>query len=312
MKYSRGRARRRRVHRPENIGVVLRCLVVLLLGAVCVALLHWNSSDSPSMVVESASAGAGLADFISPQPLKVEAHNKRLVYPFSVVPGGVASGDELRNVAAHDPVVAAHYSGFDFKKAHVVAVDQPKLVYLSYRRNDHVYWTHRQASLHKGELVLTDGHITARTRCGNQVSVLPQADVSPNEPTMAELERPDAIASGIERILPGNFNSQLLEVDPGLPIGPSSAGSSFSGLPQPVAFVPFPVGGGSSGGPITTPGNGCPPNSTGNNCPPVTPPPGPPGPPPPTPVPEPGTIVLTLSGAAAVIARLRHQRSKQS
>ena len=117
--------------------------------------------------------------------MPVQARNPRVVYPYSVVPGGVRSGEELQNVAAHDPAVAQHYSGFSYKQARVVEVSEPKLVYLSYRRGDRIYWSRKQAKLHVGEKLLSDGHITARTRCGNQVSVLPQANTSPNEPTTA-------------------------------------------------------------------------------------------------------------------------------
>ena len=38
----------------------------------------------------------------------------RPVYPYSVVPGGVQDAKELKWVAEHDPIVAAHYAGFDY------------------------------------------------------------------------------------------------------------------------------------------------------------------------------------------------------
>jgi PEP-CTERM motif len=128
------------------------------------------------------------------------------------------------------------------------------------------------------------------------VSVLPQAQTSPEEPTMAELDRPDAVASGMQAF-PSNFESSLLEVDPGLPIGPTSAGkvASGAGVP-PGGFIPLPVGGG-PGVPIN---NGCVPKPDQ----PCQNPPPPPPPPPPA-VPEPGTIVLVASGAAAIAACAR-------
>jgi hypothetical protein len=96
-------------------------------------------------------------------------------------------------------------------------------VYLSYRRGDKIFWTRKQASLHKGEKLLTDGRTTSRTRCGNQVSVLPQAKTAPNEPTMAELDRPDEMASGMNRALPSTFDSDLMVLDPGLTLGPTGS-----------------------------------------------------------------------------------------
>jgi len=301
LKYSRHRTRSRRVKRSvELAGAVVRGLAFLVLVGICVAGIRWIADGSrgyayqldhpPQAIALSFSALAG------PHPGEIRAHNRRLVYPYSVVPGGVTSGDELRETAAHDETVATHYAGFNYNRARVIEVNEPQLVYLSYRRGNKVYWTRKQASLHKGEKLLTDGRITARTRCGNQVSVLPQENTSPEEPLLAELDRPDAVASGIEAF-PSSPGSNLLSVDPGMPIGPSAGGSFAGGGGPPSGFVPLPIG-----APTTPTSGGCT-VTTNNNCSPPPPPP----PPPPT-VPEPGTIVLVLSGAAAVFARLRQKR----
>ena len=241
-----------------------------------------------------------LSALAGPHAGAIQAHNRRLVYPYSVIPGGVTSADELRKIAAHDATVAAHYSDFDYSRARVIEVDRPRLVYLSYRVGGQVHWTRKQASLHPGEKLLTDGRITARTRCGNQVSILPQANTSPEEPLIAELDRPDAVASGSE--FPSSFDSNLLHVDPVMPIGPGSTGGTFASGGPPGVSVPLPIG-----GPVVPPtGGGCVPQKTGSesqkkkNC--------KPPPPPPSPVPEPGTVVLVLSGAAAVFARFRQKR----
>jgi hypothetical protein len=282
---------------------VIRCAAFLVLVIGCVLGLRWMGEETHSYAESTRPANfPSLATLGTLQPATIQARNRRLVYPYSVVPGGVRSADELQSASAHDPVVAEHYNGFDYKHARLVEVSQPKLVYLSYRRGDHIYWTRKQASLRVGEKLLTDGHTTARTRCGNQVSVLPQAETSPQEPTIAELDRPDAVASGREELFPSNLSTDLLPLDPQMPLG-SSPGNAFSGGPPPGGFMPPPIGGGS--GPITLPtGNGCPPNNINNskNCQHHPPPP------PPPPVPEPGTVVLMVSGTAALIARYRYKR----
>jgi hypothetical protein len=255
--------------------------------------------------------GRSLSALAGPQGMAIRARNRRMVYPYSVIAGGVASADELREAAAHDAAVAAHYSGFNFKRAKMVVVDRPRLVYLSYRRGGRIFWTRKQLSLHPGEKLLTDGRITARTRCGNQVSVLPQANTSPEEPLIAELDRPDALASG-EVLPPDNFNSNLLQTE-SVPTGPPSTGVASTGG-GPTAGGPLPGGGETPIGPgppgvfvpfPTTPpiggGNSCVPSQKNDHCKkPVLPPP--------PAVPEPGTVVLVLSGAAAVFARYRYKR----
>ena len=41
---------------------------------------------------------------------EVQPPIQRPVYPYSVVPGGVQDAKELKWVAEHDPIVAAHYA----------------------------------------------------------------------------------------------------------------------------------------------------------------------------------------------------------
>jgi hypothetical protein len=305
LKHSRGRGSRRR-SRPRVGGVLIRSVAFLGLVAACVATWRWASEPRPLTGTNLAVHQSSLpvpGSFSAP---RLERRNGRLVFPYSVVPGGVSSSAELQEIAAHDPVVAEHYAGFDYKRARVVEVTEPKLVYLSYRRGDKIFWTRKQASLHKGEKLLTDGRTTSRTRCGNQVSVLPQAKTAPNEPTMAELDRPDEMASGMNRALPSTFDSDLMVLDPGLTLGPtgSSPGNLFAGGPPPGGFMPMPIGGGITLGkpPVKPPQ--CKPDDTSQECNPTPPPP-----PPPPPVPEPGTMVLVVSGAAAVWARVRYKKA---
>ncbi len=279
-----------------------RGLTIALLIAVLVAGMRLGSEAVHHFTFNSGRPQTGasnpsLAILAGLQPYRFRAHNGRLVYPYSVVPGGVASADELREAAAHDPLVAEHYAGFNYARARVIQVDRPRLVYLSYRKGGQIHWTRKQASLHPGEKLITDGKITARERCGNQVSVLPQANTAPDEPLVAELDRPDAVASGAG--FPSPFNSQLLQTDPVVPVVPGSPGSPVAGGWTPVfggppgVSMPFPIG--PPGGLVCSP--------TTQNCKNVPPPP-----PPPPAVPEPGTLVLVLTGGAAVLARLRHQR----
>ena len=123
---------------------------------------------------------------------------------------------------------------------------------------------------------------------------------------MAELDLPDAMASGMERSLPSTFDSKLLDYDPGLPFGPLTPGqgNAFAGGPPPGGFMPMPIGGG--GGVSVNPPITCPPGDTSEAC---THNPPPPPPPPPPAVPEPGTFVLMISGAAAVLVRMRHKKA---
>lgn len=105
--------------------------------------------------------------------LSPEANRKRsarVVYPYSVVPGGVKSVEELKHAIASDPVVSAHYATFDLLSARMIRLDRDRSMHVSYRLGAHVYWTKRELKLDKGETLITDGVHTARTRCGNLIS----------------------------------------------------------------------------------------------------------------------------------------------
>jgi hypothetical protein len=277
--------------------LIFRAIAFLALIAVCVGgirLVSHRPRVSQEEGKAAPSAASNTAYLLESQAApKIQTRSRRMVYPYSIVPGGVTSADELSQAAAHDSVVASHYAGFNYRRAHLVEVKQAQKVYLSYRLHNKVFWTVRQASLHPGEKLLTDGTVTARARCGNQVSVLPHVATSPDEPTLAELDRPDAMASGIEG-LPAVPDSRLLVVDPGLPFGPSHTGPTgfVGGGGPPGVLAPPPIGGGGpgagGGGGNGGGGNG---GGGGGGHPPETP--------------EPGTIVLVLSGAGIIFARYR-------
>ncbi|PYV44870.1 MAG: hypothetical protein DMG94_12850, partial [Acidobacteria bacterium] len=136
----------------------------MTLIAACVAAVQWgfqqDSINAEFFGRRAHSAPKDVSALASFQPSSIQSRNRRLVYPYSIVPGGIASVAELHQAADHDAVVGEHYQGFDYSRARVIEVKEPRLVYLSYRRHNKVYWSRKQASLHKGETLLTDGKIT--------------------------------------------------------------------------------------------------------------------------------------------------------
>ena len=151
----------------------------------------------------------------------------RPIYPYSVVPGGVKDAQELRLAAARDPVVAAHYAGFDYAHARAFRLVMARRAYVSYRIRNRVYWTRRRVTLNKGETVITDGKTIARARCANQVKEVapPPEATSGNEPPAALFDEPQHPASGTAMAGPPvGFESALLTESPaGAGIGAGSA-----------------------------------------------------------------------------------------
>lgn len=293
LNYSRGRRRRNQKH--TELGTILvRCLAFLVAVGICVFAVRRVSApvDVHRQVWPQQNSLAANASYILTFQTPQVRRAKRLVYPYSVVPGGISTAQELREAAAHDPVIAKHYAGFNYNRARLIEVKQPQKVYLSYRLKGKIFWTSKQAMLRVGEKLLTDGTTTCRTRCANQVSVLPQADIAAGEPPMSEFDHPDALASGTSEGMPLAVASDMLHLDPPLSLLPSRPPGGVS--PGQGLGGGLPPMGGGPGGPGGGPGGGG----------------GPPPPPPPV-TPEPGTIVLVLSGAGVIFARYRARQRKR-
>jgi hypothetical protein len=206
----------------------------------------YEDEDAPAASVEPADGATANVSF-SPAA-------QRAVFPYSVVPGGVETVDELRRAVATDAVVANHYKDFDLTKARVERLAVPRFAHVSYRLGERVYWTQRPVVLPAGETVITDGTRTARTRCGNQVADK-AGDTFPAEPAVAVLDtpvssRPLSSASSLPTPMPG------AGVIPGGGVGARDAGGSSGGGSRtgsggisgsgPGGFVGSGVGGGSS------------------------------------------------------------------
>jgi hypothetical protein len=120
------------------------------------------------------------------QPAKIG----RYVYPYSVIPGGVMSREELASVIGSDSVVAEHYARFAVGQAGVIRASETQFMHVSYRLRNKVFWTAKKIKIPKGETLITDGNEMARTRCGNMVSAAPQEPVSEEEPTVETFDVP--------------------------------------------------------------------------------------------------------------------------
>lgn len=215
-------------------------------------------------------------------------------YPYSVIPGGVRDVADLQEHAARDYVVRRHFAGFDYRRARLVRSDKAREVYLSYRLRDRIFWTRKKVRLLQAELLLTDGKITARARCGNQVSGTPKPEVSEEEPAEEVLDQPVADIEPIGPSLPFRFASvhpNLPGADAIPPAGPQLFAGGFH-FPYVDFGVPIPHG-------LCQVGD----EDKKKRCRHHHKPPA---------VPEPATVVLISSGLAAICWRHRRAGRKSA
>ena len=307
MSYPGRRRRKYRFRRRIRRGfAALAVVLILAFSARFASLVHsaWiahlnrNRIDTSAWArTDTSRALAVMATETAAGPIVVP---RRVVYPYSIIPGGINSTQELQRLSDHDPVVGLHYAGFDFQHARIFELDQPRLVYLSYRLGDRVFWTRKKITLHKGEKLISDGKVTARARCANRVSEAAQPQVSAEEPPAGKFEEP-LLQGGTATEVPFPQAGNLFAIGPTPPPGaPGLAPPTGFGLP-PLFPPPIPP---QACVPAKTTGHGEEvadlKATKGKPCSPGTPPPA---------VPEPATALLVSSGILGVYLRRHHAKS---
>ena len=276
--------RRLRVRR-----IATTAVLVTIIGGICalnfVRLLSSNSHGSYGMSDLSAMRSYLNEElgFTPPHAMKRAKYVVRVpgVYPYSVVPGGIRNPEALRAAAASDRAVARHFAKFDFDHARLERIAEPRDVYVSYRIRDTVFWTRKKIRLPAGELLLTDGKIAARAKCGNQISDAAKPEISDEEPDQDVMDQPVALEP-----LGPPFPIRAEVSLPDLPVGQPivQAGTGGFSFPYAPIFASPPVV-------LCLNKNG----SIKKNC----------GGPKPPPSPEPNTVVLLGSGLALIVWRYR-------
>ncbi len=261
-------------------------MAVLLAGGLLLCPLAFSTRQA----LHAPSGGSALGAFAPPplnfagsRPLSPAGVNTRPLYPYSIVPGGVTNAGELRQAIANDPIVAAHYAGFNLAQVRAIRLTGVRFVYVSYRMGDRVYWTRRKLRLASGETLLSDGTNLARTRCGNRISETPVGPVGPAEPPSETLERP-----ADQELIAESLPPFELPID--APPATDIESIEHHGKIFIPPIIPIWLGGPSSGPGIS-----------------VNPPP--PPPPVPTPTPEPGVLLMLATGIEALWL-LRHRKKQ--
>lgn len=257
----------------------------------------WNS-----FMASHAPLSRSTVTTTAPPPAYIRS--LRPTYPYSVIPGGAYTPQELRNANAKDSIVRAHYADFNMKDAWVVKLTDDRLAYVSYRVQDRIYWTAKKLRIPQGEYLLTDGVHFARARCGNRLAEQPQQQISSLEPPAALLSLP---------AFRPNFSPQLdLGQTSPLEIAPPVDGLTPFTAPNSTSTVVLQQSPGLLASNPSVPVGPVPPFLGGTSGTPGPPPNQPPTPPAvPSPVPEPASIYLFLITFVVVLFVLTRVMRKE-
>ncbi len=216
--YIRKRVRRRRSFLRKHR------IFFLALSGVCACLFAYVFVNNFNIPTKTVKIGPPTLVQIPQLPEKFGLEKyERVVYPYSVIPGGVRSREELAASMSRDSVVAAHFADFKVSQARIVKADQTRFMHVSYRMQDQVYWTAKKVKIPEGETLITDGEETARTRCGNKVSAVPVEPISEEEPMIETFDFPRMASIEEPELGPvAQLNLELREFSPfeSIPINP--------------------------------------------------------------------------------------------
>lgn len=186
----------------------------------------------------------------------------RRFYPYSVIPGGVQSGAELKRALERDGVARNHYQGFAVDRVRQQVLREDRNVFVSYRIGNQVFWTRKRVLLKKGEAILTDGIFQARVRCGNRIADMPRGELSLLEPDQQTLDtwfdtQPGVLTWKTEQLdterspqsVPGSGKADFRpELQPAVVTGQMSGSDKDYGRASGGGFSGSGGGGGGSGG----------------------------------------------------------------
>jgi hypothetical protein len=263
------RSRDKARHNSAQLRIGIAVLAALAFAGVWAMLPPAQDSFTPTLWQQALGFGKRQLGFPS-------TPEHPYIFPYSVAPGGIHSLAQLERAIARDPVDAREYANFNLSKFRKITLKKCEYAYVAYRIGDDVFWTKKKLALCQGESLITDGTHYLRARCGNPISEGPQAETWNAPP-------PDALPDGGSSSPVQTEAFAAVNPDAGQPVtsllvpGPSA-------FPTPTAaFTPIP------------PGDFVPPVFGVVPPPPVTP-----ASHHNTPAPEDGTLLLIVTGMAAL------------
>lgn len=228
-------------------------LIIFVIGLLLNLFLVWFIETKTNEPVKTSPQSAVGAPGVQPHVFVLPSF-VRPIYPYSVIPGGVYSVEELQNAVATDAVVREHYRGFDTRHAYFTQLSEDVVRYVSYRKGDQIYVSRRPLTIPKGEWVVTDGSHVARARCGNRLFTVPLVDHVEPDLTLLHLDQnaPTLVADLVGPEITDYPAADEMQPFPTVPVAPAIAPAGDEQSPFLWAPGIFPLYPGFLSPPVVT------------------------------------------------------------
>jgi hypothetical protein len=200
----------------RKLGVVALVLLLVAIGLLIRALIPEERHVPPAGALKSVAR-------VPQEPADASSEIDGKYYGLCRK-NSIHSVGDFYNTVRNDPVLKAHFSGFNWDTARLGKQESDVWTYVSYRKGDEIYRTSKAVKLPKGDGYVTDGTRIVRTFCCNDYVLA--------TPSPRPVERVDAPPRRMQR------KPDAADGFPEQQASPAPTGDAARGVPESLENVP--------------------------------------------------------------------------
>jgi hypothetical protein len=186
-----------------NLRFVLLLLLFFALIAMITVLANRLFKTRTVLKTVEKQKQAAMVDATEPKDAKSESPTG--VWYGLCPKNGIRSVEDFKRIVAGDPLLTAHFAGFDWDNAEMGSLEESIYAHLAYRKNGRIWTTRRRIRLPKGDGYITDGDRWVRTFCCNDYVASPDKPYDLIDTDLNRfVDRADNSSKKVEKVPPGD------------------------------------------------------------------------------------------------------------